>query len=89
MPSPWDLIGFVDRVAIIIQTFPSLTDEQIKTVTDEWAKNDYVDSWQGEQEAIEDLLKALRYESMSEEQREDEKRRNALLMEEYLSWESK
>jgi len=89
MPKPWDMIGFMDRVAVIIQSFPHLSDEQIKTVTDEWAKNDYVDNWDGEQEAIKDLIRALRWESMSEEQRAEEKQRNALLMEEFVSWESK
>lgn len=89
MPKPWDMIGFMDRVTVIIQSFPHLSDEQIKTVTDEWAKNDYVDNWDGEQEAIKDLIRALRWESMSEEQRAEEKQRNALLMEEFVSWESK
>jgi len=89
MPKPWDMIGFMDRVTVIIQSFPRLSNEQIKTVTDEWAKNDYVDNWDGEQEAIKDLIRALRWESMSEEQRAEEKQRNALLMEEFVSWESK
>ena len=89
MPKPWDMIGFMDRVAVIIQSFPHLSDEQIKTVTDEWAKNDYVDNWDGEQKAIKDLIRVLRWESMSEEQRAEEKQRNALLMEEFVSWESK
>jgi len=89
MPTPWEMIGFSDRVAVIIQSFPLLSNAQIKTVTDEWAKNDYVDNWDGEQRAIKDLLKALRWESMSDEQREEEKQRHALLMGEYVSWESK
>jgi hypothetical protein len=88
MPKPWEMMGFMSRVSIIIQLFPLLSDRQIKTVTDEWSKNDYVDNWEGEQEAIKDLMTALRHESMSDEQKEEEKQRIALLMEEY-SWESK
>lgn len=89
MPKPWNMLELIDRVAITIQLFPKLSDEQIKTVTDEWAKNEYGEGFHEEDRAIADLLKALRYESMSEEQRDEEKQRIARSLEVLKSWESK
>jgi hypothetical protein len=77
-PMLWDDKTFEGRAQHIIDCFTTLTDEQVESVTKVWSKNEYNNSPSGEDEAISDLMRMLRYESLSEEQRREEDDRLAL-----------
>jgi len=75
MPRDWHELQFGERARMIIDLFPTLELDVVHEVTEEWSKNEYPDTWHGEQRAINDLIAMLKYASLSDEQKAQEKDR--------------
>jgi hypothetical protein len=71
---PWKDIPFGDQVEIIMGCV-ELTEEQQLAVFMEWENGVYEDTYHGHQQSLADLLQMARLASMSDQQRQEERRR--------------
>jgi hypothetical protein len=74
----WNSWSIREQTELTLECFPDLPKDRSDRVIGEWIKGEYDDNWHGHQRAQADLLKMLRYESMSEEQRIQDKQRQRI-----------
>ena len=71
----WDSLSFFAQADLIISMFPTLTEEQIRGIYDKWSENVYEDNIIGELIALQDLQNLARRASMTDEQKDEERKR--------------